>query len=244
MQSTRGGSDMGYDTMQYQPRQSQDSLQQNFGRNGFGSRFKKQRSSMSCNDYGSENFGMHNYRRRTTDQLNDPRSISKEANSLELMGVSPDRQLDDVAKLHENFQSTYMTQAPQPVPMPQIGNNEQMSQLTQLLSQFNMNIVNSQIANMSDQKSVPAEKRENDQTQHSTQAGTKSTKGSMSIKQTDPQSTNDPQPTPKPVKKATEKKPKEANSTKISKPKKPIKSKKPPKEVSPQTGTSYTSNDT
>lgn len=117
--------------------------------------------------------------RRTTDLVRDGRSISRYAGSLDLMGVSSDREPDDVIQMHQKFQSL---QAPIQMPMqvltqPSIQSseivqqnsaNEQMSQLTQILSQLNMNLVNSQMNSTGTQQSV--EKIDHDQTQHSTQA--------------------------------------------------------------------------
>lgn len=94
------------------------------------------------------------------------------------MGVSPDRESMDVVQMHQKFQAF---QAPPQVPMqtytqpsvqsPEIMQqnpaNEQMTQLTQILSQLNMNLVNSQMNSACTQQSV--DKLDPEQTQHSTQ---------------------------------------------------------------------------
>ena len=161
--------------------------------NGFGQRVKNHRSSMSCQDFGGDALVAQNFRKRTTDLVRDRRSISRDAHSLDLMGVSPDRLSDDVVKMHENFQSHKVLPQKEQLShevlikdqssfQSNLAQNSQIEQFTQLLSQLNMNLVNSQLTNFATQKAISTDKPDIIETQASTEAGTKPKKTSISKK--------------------------------------------------------------
>jgi hypothetical protein len=92
------------------------------------------------------------------------------------MGVSPERSNEEFVSFNDRFQSNCLSQLSQPISMQPSVSNDQMSQLTLLLSQLNTNMMNSQAPSMNDQKQVNIAKANIGQTQMSTQADTKITK--------------------------------------------------------------------
>jgi hypothetical protein len=152
---------------------------------GFAPRRNMVKSSMSCQDFSPQpQLGRNNLRarKRTTDMVMDRRPISRDLNSsLELMAVSSDRSNrsnDDL--IASNFLSQYQNSVKPDSALTQFDNNNQMNQLASLLSQFNANLVNSQVANLSTQNLN--EKYNESQVLGSTQTNTKSSKPSQAKK--------------------------------------------------------------
>ena len=133
-----------YEDLQRQPNQRM---------NRFGPRTRNQKSSLSWQDTHVEPLGV-NIRERYLDDTKQQRSISRDATSLDLMRVSPERVEEDFTKTSEDFQSKFdITKEKDNKQQKQSQNDSnQLETLTQLLSQMNLiSLTQSQMSNVCSQ---------------------------------------------------------------------------------------------
>jgi len=115
----------------------------------FGPRIRRQKSSMSCQDFDSNPRRIQRVKRRLPEnRYIQQRSISRDANSLELMGVSPERSNEELPMQTESLPAQQINLTQQPLLQSQSINPCQLDQLTNLLSQLNMKVGDSQLNNL------------------------------------------------------------------------------------------------